>query len=130
MWLTTGCSLIRKQATEPDLRQPSRHTDLPKKGVQRSVPYDPIREHQPLPPLLWRRLPCLISRQPIPIARVRNRPHMQGIANMAGNEKTSPSVASKAAKLLRSPTSSKAVKSVSGSALTQAPNRPNSKKSK
>lgn len=47
---------------------------------------------------------------------------------MARNEKTSPSVASKAAKLLRDPKSSKAVKSVAGSALTQAPNKPKGKK--
>ena len=42
---------------------------------------------------------------------------------MAKNERTSPSVASKASKLLNSPTSSKAVKSVAGSALTQAANK-------
>lgn len=39
---------------------------------------------------------------------------------MAKNEKTSPSVASKASKLLSNPSSSKAVKSVAASALTQA----------
>ncbi len=38
---------------------------------------------------------------------------------MAKNEKTSPTVASKASKLLKSKTSSKSVKSVAGSALTQ-----------
>ncbi len=38
---------------------------------------------------------------------------------MAKNEKTSPKVASKAAKLLGSKRSSKDVKSVAGSALTQ-----------
>ncbi|MCX7563430.1 hypothetical protein OS176_07740 [Xanthomonadaceae bacterium XH05] len=42
---------------------------------------------------------------------------------MSKNEKTSKGVASKAAKLLRNPASSKAVKSVAGSTLTQAPNR-------
>lgn len=42
---------------------------------------------------------------------------------MAKNEKTSKSVASKAAKILRNPKSSKAAKSVAASALTQAPNR-------
>jgi|WetSurMetagenome_2_1015567.scaffolds.fasta_scaffold1632920_2 hypothetical protein len=39
---------------------------------------------------------------------------------MAKNEKTSPEVASKASKLLTSKTSSKAVKSVAASALTQS----------
>ncbi len=39
---------------------------------------------------------------------------------MAKNEKTSPKVASKASKQLKNPTSSKAVKSVAASALTQA----------
>ena len=39
---------------------------------------------------------------------------------MAKNEKTSKSVASKASKLLSDPKSSKAVKSVAASALTQA----------
>ncbi|MHB1326533.1 MAG: hypothetical protein ACYC0L_10155 [Thermoleophilia bacterium] len=39
---------------------------------------------------------------------------------MAKNEKTSPSVASKAGKILSNPKSSKAAKSVAGSALTQA----------
>ena len=42
---------------------------------------------------------------------------------MARNEKTSKKVASKAAKLLRSKKTSKAVKSVAGSALTQAPDK-------
>lgn len=42
---------------------------------------------------------------------------------MAKNEKTSKSVASKAAKILSNPKSSKAAKSVAGSALTQAPDR-------
>lgn len=42
---------------------------------------------------------------------------------MARNEKTSASVASKASKLLRSPSSSKTVKSVAASALTQAPSK-------
>lgn len=43
---------------------------------------------------------------------------------MAKNEKTSNKVASKASKLLSNPKSSKAVKSVAASALTQAGNRP------
>lgn len=38
------------------------------------------------------------------------------------NERTSSSVASKAAKLLANPKTSKTVKSVAASALTQAPN--------
>lgn len=42
---------------------------------------------------------------------------------MAKNEKTSPKVASTASKLLSDPKSSKAVKSVSASALTQAANK-------
>ena len=42
---------------------------------------------------------------------------------MARNEKTSKRVASKASKLLRNPKSSKTVRSVSASALTQAPDR-------
>ena len=42
---------------------------------------------------------------------------------MAKNEKTSKSVASKASKILRNPKSSKAAKSVAGSALTQAPDK-------
>jgi len=42
---------------------------------------------------------------------------------MARNEKTSKRVASKASKILRDPKSTKAEKSVAGSALTQAPNR-------
>ena len=42
---------------------------------------------------------------------------------MARNEKTSKSGASKAAKILSNPKSSKAAKSVAGSALTQAPDR-------
>lgn len=47
---------------------------------------------------------------------------------MAKNERTSKSVASKASKLLRSKQSSKAVKSVAASALTQAPNKKQGKK--
>jgi hypothetical protein len=47
---------------------------------------------------------------------------------MAKNEKTSKSVASKASKLLSDPKSSKAVKSVAASALTQAPDKGKSKK--
>jgi len=42
---------------------------------------------------------------------------------MASNEKTSKKVASKASKILRNPKSSKAAKSVAGSALTQAPDK-------
>jgi hypothetical protein len=42
---------------------------------------------------------------------------------MANNEKTSKLVASKASKLLKDPKSSKAVKSVAASALTQAPDK-------
>jgi len=42
---------------------------------------------------------------------------------MGKNEKTSPKVASTASKLLKNPKSSKDVKSVSGSALTQAPDK-------
>jgi hypothetical protein len=42
---------------------------------------------------------------------------------MSINEKTSKGVASKAAKILRSHSSTKAEKSVAASALTQAPNR-------
>lgn len=47
---------------------------------------------------------------------------------MAKNEKTSPKVASTAGKLLGNPKSSKAVKQVSGSALTQAKDKPKGKK--
>ncbi len=47
---------------------------------------------------------------------------------MATNEKTSPKVASKAAKLLSNPNTPKAVKSVAASALTQAADRAKSKK--
>lgn len=47
---------------------------------------------------------------------------------MARNEKTSKSVASKAAKILRNPKSTKAQKSVAASALTQAPNKPKGRK--
>ena len=42
---------------------------------------------------------------------------------MAKNEQTSKSVASKASKLLSSPKTPAAVKSVAASALTQAPNK-------
>lgn len=42
---------------------------------------------------------------------------------MAKNERTSRRVASKASKLLANPKSSKAVRSVAASALTQAPDR-------
>ena len=47
---------------------------------------------------------------------------------MARNERTSKSVASKAAKILRNPKSSKSAKSVAGSALTQAPDKKKRKK--
>lgn len=47
---------------------------------------------------------------------------------MAKNEKTSKAVASKAANLLKSKSSSKAVKSVAGSALTQRPDSGTKKK--
>ena len=47
---------------------------------------------------------------------------------MAKNEKTSKKVASTAAKILRNPKSSKAAKSVAGSALTQAPDKKRPKK--
>lgn len=46
---------------------------------------------------------------------------------MASNEHTSKTVASKAAKILSSPKSSAAAKSVAGSALTQARNNPKKK---
>ncbi|HEL5042970.1 hypothetical protein [Stenotrophomonas maltophilia] len=46
---------------------------------------------------------------------------------MAQNEKTGKKVASTASKLLSDPKSSKAVKSVAASALTQAPNKPKKK---
>lgn len=42
---------------------------------------------------------------------------------MAKNEKTSRKVASKASRLLSNPKTSKAVRSVAGSALTQAPDK-------
>ncbi|MBH1494720.1 hypothetical protein JY423_09245 [Stenotrophomonas maltophilia] len=47
---------------------------------------------------------------------------------MAKNEKTSSKVATTASKLLSNPASSKAVKSVAASALTQAPNKGGKKK--
>ena len=49
---------------------------------------------------------------------------------MAKNERTSKSVATKAAKLLSNPKTPKAVKSVAASALTQAPDRKGSGKRK
>ena len=49
---------------------------------------------------------------------------------MGNNEKTRKKVASKASKLLKSKGSSTAVKSVSGSALTQAPDKPKKKNKK
>ena len=49
---------------------------------------------------------------------------------MANNEKTSKRVAKIAARLLRDPKSSKDVKSVSGSVLTQAPDRKKPSKKK
>lgn len=42
---------------------------------------------------------------------------------MGKNEKTSKSIGSKAAKLLKNPSTSKTVKSVAASALTQRPDR-------
>ena len=42
---------------------------------------------------------------------------------MARNERTSPRVATKASKILRNPKTPANVKSVAGSALTQAPDR-------
>lgn len=42
---------------------------------------------------------------------------------MARNERTSPKVASKASKIMRDPKATKAEKSVTASALTQAPDR-------
>jgi hypothetical protein len=47
---------------------------------------------------------------------------------MSKNEQTSKSVASKAGKILSNPKSSKAMKSVAASALTQAPDRGKGKK--
>ncbi len=47
---------------------------------------------------------------------------------MVRNEKTSKKVASKAAKLLRNPKTPKNIKSIAGSALTQAPNKKKRKK--
>jgi len=46
------------------------------------------------------------------------------------NEKTSPRVASQAAKILGNPKSTPAQRSVAGSALTQAPNKPKGGKSR
>lgn len=46
---------------------------------------------------------------------------------MGKNEKTSPKVASVASKLLSNPKTPKAVKTVAGSALTQAPDKKNKK---
>ncbi len=42
---------------------------------------------------------------------------------MAKNERTSKAIASKASKILTDPKSSKAMKSIAASALTQAPDR-------
>jgi len=49
---------------------------------------------------------------------------------MARNERTSKRVASKAGRLLRKKSTSKATKSVAGSALTQAPDRKKKPKKK
>lgn len=49
---------------------------------------------------------------------------------MAKNEKTSPSVASKASKILANPKSSPAQKSVAASALTQAKDKGKGKRGK
>lgn len=46
---------------------------------------------------------------------------------MAKNEKTSPSVASKAAKVLANPKSTPVQKSIAGSALTQTKDKPKKK---
>jgi hypothetical protein len=46
---------------------------------------------------------------------------------MSKNEKTSPKVASVASKLLSNPKTPKAVQTVAGSALTQAPDKKNKK---
>lgn len=46
---------------------------------------------------------------------------------MAKNERTSPSVASKASQILRNPKSTAAQKSVAASALTQARDKPKKK---
>lgn len=47
---------------------------------------------------------------------------------MAKNERTSKSVARKASKVLADPASTKAMKSIAASALTQAPDRKNQKR--
>lgn len=52
----------------------------------------------------------------------------QELEPMAKNEQTSKSVASKASKLLSSPRTPPAIKSVAASALTQAPNKGGGKK--
>lgn len=61
-------------------------------------------------------------------ARQRTANLFMEAALMAKNELTSKKVASTAGKLLAEPKTPKAVKTVAGSALTQAPNKP--KKSK
>jgi len=50
------------------------------------------------------------------------------MATRKSNEKTSKKVASEAGKLLRNPNTSKVVKSIAASALTQAPNKSKKKK--
>ncbi len=47
---------------------------------------------------------------------------------MAKNEKTSPRVAKLASKALRNPNSSKITKTLAGSVLTQAPDKPKPRK--
>ncbi|GHC08962.1 hypothetical protein GCM10010080_25060 [Thermomonas carbonis] len=63
---------------------------------------------------------------PMPV--LRDRPQTPGMALMAKNEKTSPSVASKASKQLSNPKSTTAQKAVAASALTQAANKPKGKR--
>ncbi len=57
-------------------------------------------------------------------------PPKKGVLPMvkSRNEQTSKKVATKASKLLRSPKSSSAVRSVAGSALTQRPNKGKARK--
>lgn len=64
--------------------------------------------------------------------RLLNHPlQLKGTMTMAKkNERTSKGVASKASKLLSNPKSSKTVKSVAASALTQAPDKKKSGKGK
>lgn len=68
----------------------------------------------------------LTYRQPI-LKQSGSRKEVLIMAGKKG-EVTSPKVASKAAKLLANPKTPPAVKSVAGSALTQAANKPKGKK--